>query len=158
MSIAMIAAVGKNRELGKNNDLIWHFKEDMAFFKKTTTGSTVIMGRKTFLSLPRALPNRRNIVISRNSDFAPAGAETVASIEEAVKLAGNEAVFIIGGAQIYEAFLPLADTLYLTEIDDSCSNADTYFPAFDKSLYQKELLSAHCENNITFKHIKYIRI
>jgi len=141
MSIAMIAAVGKNRELGKNNDLIWHFKEDMAFFKKTTTGSTVIMGRKTFLSLPRALPNRRNIVISRNSDFAPAGAETVASIEEAVKLAGNEAVLIIGGAQIYEAFLPLADTLYLTEIDDSCSNADTYFPAFDKSLYQKELPS-----------------
>lgn len=81
MNIAMIAAIGKNRELGKNNDLIWHFKEDMAFFKNITVGSTVIMGRKTFLSLPRALPNRRNIVISRNPDFSAQGAEMVGNIE-----------------------------------------------------------------------------
>ncbi|MBR0414384.1 MAG: dihydrofolate reductase [Clostridia bacterium] len=158
MNIAMIAAIGKNRELGKNNDLIWHFKEDMAFFKNITVGSTVIMGRKTFLSLPRALPNRRNIVISRNPDFSAQGAEMVGNIEEAIKLAGNENVFIIGGAQIYAAFLPFADTLYLTEIEDSCADADTFFPAFNPTLYQKKLLGTHSENDITFSHYQYTRL
>ena len=80
MAVSMIAAVGKNLELGKNNDLIWHFKEDMKFFKETTMGHPVIMGRKTFESLPKALPGRRNIVISSNPEYKAEGAETVTSV------------------------------------------------------------------------------
>lgn len=155
MTISMIAAIGKNRELGKNNDLIWHFKEDMAFFKKMTSGTTVIMGRKTFESLPRALPNRRNIVISSSKDFQAPGAETVATPQQALELAAKDKIFIIGGAQIYTHFLPLADALYLTEIEDTCPQADTFFPAFDTALYQKSILEKHEENGIAFQNTVY---
>ena len=134
MSISMIAAVGRNLELGKGNDLIWHFKEDMKFFKETTTGSSVIMGRKTFESLPKALPNRKNIVITNNRDYVADGGYVVNSIEKALELAGDNA-FIIGGGNIYSQFLPLADKIYLTEIEDECADADTYFPQFDKNDY-----------------------
>ncbi|MBR3150323.1 MAG: dihydrofolate reductase [Eubacterium sp.] len=157
MSIAIIAAVGRNNELGKNGDLIWHFKEDMQFFKKTTTGSTVIMGRKTFESLPKALPNRRNIVISGNKDYVAQGAEVVDSVQKALELTKTENAFIIGGASIYKAFLPYADTVYLTEIDAECKSADTYFPKFDKSEYNREILSKSGENGIDFSFVKYIR-
>ena len=143
MNIAMIAAVGKNRELGKNNDLIWHFKEDMLFFRETTKGATVIMGRKTFESLPKALPGRRNIVITKNSAYNAENAEVTDSVEHALELAKHDnSVFIIGGASIYKAFLPFAQNIYLTEIDAVCNDADTFFPAFDKSLYQREVLNS----------------
>ncbi len=155
MSIEMIAAVGKNLELGKNNELIWHFKEDMQFFKKTTTGSTVIMGRKTFESLPKTLPNRRNIVISSNSDYRAEGAEVVGSIEKAIQLAGEDKCFIIGGESIYKTFLPYADSIYLTEIEAVCPDADAYFPEFDKSEYSKEVLGTSSDKGITFSFVKY---
>ena len=143
MNIAMIAAVGKRLELGKNNDLIWHFKEDMLFFRETTKGATVIMGRKTFESLPKALPGRRNIVITKNTSYKAENAEVVDSVEGALKLAKHDnSVFIIGGASIYKAFLPFAQKIYLTEIDAVCNDADTFFPAFDKSLYQREVLNS----------------
>ena len=157
MSIEMIAAVGKNYELGKNNDLIWHFKEDMQFFKKTTTGSAVIMGRKTFESLPKALPNRRNIVISTNSAYKAEGAEVVGSIEEAIELAKNDNAFIIGGASIYKAFLPFAKTIYLTEIEAECPDADAYFPQFNKSDYTREVLGSSKANETEFSFVKYSR-
>lgn len=156
MSISMIAAVGKHLELGKNNDLIWHFKEDMKFFKETTTGHTVIMGRKTFESLPKALPNRRNIVISTNKDYVAPGAEVVTSLEEAINLVKDEEAFIIGGGAIYKAFLPYADKLYLTEIDDVCDDADTYFPVFDKSEFNKrEVIANYDIDGVKFSHILY---
>lgn len=156
MSISMIAAVGKSLELGKNNDLIWHFKEDMKFFKETTTGHTVVMGRKTFESLPKALPNRRNIVISSNKDYVAEGAEVVTSLEEALKIIENEDAFIIGGGTIYKAFLPYADKLYLTEIDDACLEADTFFPVFDKSEFNKrEVIKNYDIDGIKFSHILY---
>lgn len=155
MSIEMIAAVGKNLELGKNNELIWHFKEDMQFFKKTTMGSTVIMGRKTFESLPKALPNRRNIVISSNSDYVAEGAEVAGSIEKAIQLAGEDGCFIIGGESIYKAFLPLAKAIYLTEIEADCPDADAYFPEFDKSEYSKEVLGTSSDKGIAFSFVKY---
>ena len=158
MDISMIAAIGKNNELGKGNDLIWHFKEDMKFFKDTTIGSAVIMGRKTFESLPKALPNRKNIVITRNRAFSPEGAEVVFSIDEALKAAGNDKIFIIGGAAIYEQFLPLANKLYLTEIEAECPGADVYFPAFDKSLYKREKLTDFEANGIKFSHILYSKL
>lgn len=155
MAISIIAAVGKNLELGKGNDLIWHFREDMKFFKKMTTSNTVIMGRKTFESLPKALPNRRNIVISSNDSYDAPGCEVVTSVEDALKLAGEDNIFIIGGGRIYEQLLPLADNLYLTEIDAECKDADTYFPAFNKADYSRKVISAYDVDGTHFEHILY---
>ena len=157
MAISMIAAVGKNLELGKNNDLIWHFKEDMKFFKETTMGHPVIMGRKTFESLPKALPGRKNIVISANPEYKADGAEVVASVEEAIKLAEAENIeaFVIGGGRIYTEFLPYADNLYLTEINAECPDADTYFPEFNKSDYIKEIVNFYDVNGTEFYHVIY---
>lgn len=157
MAISMIAAVGKNLELGKNNDLIWHFKEDMKFFKETTMGHPVIMGRKTFESLPKALPGRKNIVISTNPEYKADGAEVVTSVEEAVKLAEieNTEAFVIGGGRIYTEFLPYADNLYLTEINAECPDADTYFPDFNKSDYIKEIVNFYDVDGTEFYHVIY---
>lgn len=157
MSISMIAAVGKNLELGKNNDLIWHFKEDMKFFKETTMGHPVIMGRKTFESLPKALPGRKNIVISANPEYKADGAEVVTSVEKAIKLAEaeNTDAFVIGGGRIYTEFLPYADNLYLTEINAECPDADTYFPDFNKSDYIKEIINFYDVDGTEFYHVIY---
>ena len=155
MSISIIAAVGKNLELGKNNDLIWHFKEDMRFFKETTTGHTVVMGRKTFESLPKALPNRRNIVISSNPDYVAEGAEVVTDINDIYSLAENDEVFILGGGKIYSRFINDADKLYLTEIDAAQPSADVYFPSFDKAEYIREVINNYCIDGINFSHVLY---
>lgn len=157
MAISMIAAVGKNLELGKNNDLIWHFKEDMKFFKETTMGHPVIMGRKTFESLPKALPGRKNIVISANPEYKADGAEVVTSVEEAIKLAEaeNSDAFVIGGGRIYTEFLPYADNLYLTEINAECPDADIYFPDFNKSDYIKEIVNFYDVDGTEFYHVIY---
>ena len=155
MSVSMIAAVGKNLELGKNNDLIWHFKEDMKFFKDTTMGHTVVMGRKTFESLPKALPGRKNIVISSNAQYQAQGATVVTSVEEALQIADNEEVFVIGGGKIYAEFLPYADKLYLTEIYAECEDADTYFPQFNKSEYIKEIINYYDIDGVEFYHVVY---
>lgn len=155
MSVSMIAAVGKNLELGKNNDLIWHFKEDMKFFKDTTMGHTVVMGRKTFESLPKALPGRKNIVISSNAEYQAQGATVVSSVEEALQIADNEEIFVIGGGKIYAEFLPYADKLYLTEIDAECEDADTYFPQFNKSEYIKEIINYYDIDGVEFYHVVY---
>lgn len=155
MSVSMIAAVGKNLELGKNNNLIWHFKEDMKFFKDTTMGHTVVMGRKTFESLPKALSGRKNIVISSNAEYQAQGATVVTSVEEALQIADNEEIFVIGGGKIYAEFLPYADKLYLTEIDAECEDADTYFPQFNKSEYIKEIINYYDIDGVEFYHVVY---
>lgn len=157
MSISIIAAVGKNLELGKGNDLVWHFREDMKFFKETTIGNTVVMGRKTFESLPHALPNRRNVVITKNADYVAEGAEVVTSLEEAMEITKNDNVFIIGGGTIYTAFMPFADKLYLTEIDAEDKDADVFFPSFDKAEYTSEQLTDFTVDGINFKHILYTK-
>lgn len=153
MNISMIAAVGRNLELGKANDLIWHFKEDMKFFKQTTIGNTVIMGRKTFESLPKPLADRQNIVITNNKNYTAEGADVVFSLDEALEKCKNENVFIIGGGKIYGEFLPRASKLYLTEINDTCADADTYFPAFDKALYNREIIASYEK----FNHVLYTK-
>lgn len=158
MSVSIIAAVGRNFELGKNNDLIWHFKQDMKFFKETTLGHTVIMGRKTFESLPKALPNRLNVVITSDSSYSAENIVVVSSVEQALKYCDNEEAFVIGGGMIYKEFLPFADKLYLTEIEDSCENADTYFPSFDKNEYKRIVVKSTDENGIAFSHIIYEKI
>lgn len=127
----MIVAIGKDGAIGKAGDLIWHLPGDLKRFKEITMSHPVIMGRKTWDSLPRKpLPGRRNIVISRNKDFNPEGAGKASSPEEALKMAGSEEPFIIGGAEIYRLFLPYATKLYLTEVDAETPDADAFFPDY----------------------------
>jgi dihydrofolate reductase len=130
--IVIIAAVARNRAIGKDNQLLWNIPEDMAHFKALTAGHTVVMGRKTWESLPprfRPLPGRRNIVISRQADYAAPGAELADSLENALKLASTAAVvFIIGGEQIYRQAMAVADRLEITEVD-LAPEADAWFPA-----------------------------
>ncbi|SEQ90637.1 dihydrofolate reductase [Pedobacter rhizosphaerae] len=134
MSISIAVAVGENYAIGKNNQLLWHMPADLKFFKQTTTGHTVIMGRKTFDSVGRPLPNRRNIVITRDTQLKIDGVEVVNSLEAALEITKEEEkpVFIVGGAEIYKQALPLTHTLYLTTIHHHF-DADTFFPAINKS-------------------------
>lgn len=130
--VNMIAAVCGNGAIGRNGQLIHHISEDLRRFKSLTLGHPIIMGRKTFESFPKGpLPGRRNIVISRRADYAPAGAEVYPTPQAALDACSNaEEVFILGGAEIYREFLSLADILLLTEIDDSPADADTFFPPY----------------------------
>ncbi len=155
--ISMISSVGMNRELGKKNSLIWHFKEDMKFFKNTTMGHTVVMGLNTYKSLPGDLPGRHIIVVS--FDHVD-GVDYVNSIEPLIEKYQNseEEVFICGGASIYKQFLPYANKLYLTEIAASDDEADTFFPEFDKSEWKRTLLDEQSQDSINFKMCLYERI
>jgi dihydrofolate reductase len=132
--ISIIVAVAKNRAIGKNNDLLWHIPEDMKWFKALTTGHTIIMGKKTFESLPlRPLPNRRSIVITDDPDDRFNGCKVAFSIEQAIALCNPvEENFIIGGASIYKQFLPHADRLYLTEVHKDFEG-DVFFPELNMS-------------------------
>jgi dihydrofolate reductase len=129
--IRIIAAVANNRAIGYKNKLIYWLPNDLKRFKALTTGHTIIMGRNTFLSLPKgALPNRRNIVLSRSTK-AFEGCDVYASLEEALQhCSKDEDIYIIGGASVYQQALPLADRLCLTEIDDTPAEADTFFPEY----------------------------
>ncbi len=128
--VSLIAAVGANGAIGKDNGLLWKIPEDMAYFKATTLGRPVIMGRKTWESLPerfRPLPGRHNIVVSRNAAYTASGASLCLSLEAALAAAGPGEVFIMGGAELYALSLPVADRLYLTRVDDAPA-ADAFFP------------------------------
>ena len=133
--ISMIWAMGRDNSLGLKNRMPWHLPADLAYFMKTTLGKPVIMGRKTFESLGKPLRGRENIVITRSSDFNCEGCTIVDSIEKAIEFIREEEAFIIGGAEIYKAFLPLADKLYVTVIDEEFE-ADTYFPEIDYSQWK----------------------
>ena len=139
MTINIIAAVAKNRAIGKDNRLIYWLPNDLKRFKQLTTGNTIIMGRKTFESLPKgALPNRRNIVLSRSTKELP-GCDCYPSLKEALAhCQDDEQLFIIGGASIYKPTMPIADRLYLTEIDDIPEKADAFFPPYDEWIVEKE--------------------
>lgn len=158
MSYSIIAAIGRNNELGKNNGLIWSLPNDLKFFKEKTTGKTIIMGRKTFESLPRMLPNRKHIVLSSSDNF-PEGVESFDSLEELFQAYKNleDEMFVIGGGSVYKAFLEYASKLYLTEVDAECKDADTFFPNFDKNDWDREFLSENSDNGIQYKHILYKR-
>lgn len=132
--LAIAVAVGENFAIGKNNQLLWHMPADLKFFKHTTSGHTVIMGRKTFDSVGKPLPNRRNIIITRDTQLKIDGVEVVNSLEAAIELTKEKtkAVFIVGGAQIYREALPITDTLYLTTIHH-IFDADTFFPEIDRN-------------------------
>lgn len=130
--ISIIAAVARNRAIGYRNKLLYWLPDDLRRFKQLTTGHTIIMGRRTFESLPKgALPDRRNIVLSRGSSDFP-GCDSFASLKEALAHCKyNEEVFIIGGASVYGQAMPIADRLCLTEIDDVPENADAFFPPYE---------------------------
>ena len=140
MTTTIIAAVASDRGIGRGGDLAFHISADLKRFKALTTGHTVIMGRKTFESLPKgALPNRRNIVITRDPSLTFPGAETATSVEAAIAIAlsaGETDTFIIGGAQIYAQSLPLADRLEITAIDSPAPGADVFFPEIDPAQWQ----------------------
>lgn len=154
MELSMIAAVGKGNELGKNNGLIWNIPNDLKFFKEKTIGKTVVMGANTFHSIGKPLPKRKNIVIThQNIDKVL----IYKSIREFLIDYKNktEEVFIIGGASIYKEFIDYVSTIYLTEIDASDKEADTYFPEFNKQLYEKIILDKNEENGIKYTHTMY---
>ena len=136
--ISLIVAMGKNREIGKENQLLWHLPKDLKHFKDLTSGHPIIMGRKTYESIGKPLPNRTNIVISRRNDWFEEGILIVGSIKEAVKFAKkiDEEVFILGGGNIYEQTIDLADKLEVTLVD-AVLDADTFFPKINEKIWQK---------------------
>ncbi len=158
--IKIIAAIGRNNELGKNNNLIWHLPGDLKFFKEQTIGHTVAMGKNTFDSLPKKLPNRKHMVLTDtevfNKDVSDVGVFSNAYefVRECLLEAEKEDLFIIGGASIYNMFIGCADELYLTEIDAS-SDADVFFPEFDKTEFEREILGEGEDNGVRYKHVRY---
>lgn len=147
MIVSLVAAVAKNLVIGKDNDLPWRLPDDMKFFMDTTKGHYVILGRKNYESLPkkfRPLPDRTNVVITRQENYEAQGALIVHSIEEALNIAAlnrESEAMVIGGADIYTLALPLADRLYITEVN-AVVDGDVYFPKFDKSKW-KEISRVH---------------
>lgn len=148
MKVVIIAAIGQNRELGRDNQLLWHLAEDMQFFKETTSRHFVIMGRKSFDSIPKKykpLPNRVNIIITRDPDYMYEECYTFSNLQEAIDLAnenGEDRVFIIGGGEIYRLALEsgIVDEMFLTEVRASFSDAHIFFPEFEHLHWQKELI------------------
>ncbi len=157
MSLSIIACIGKNNELGKNNDLVFHFKEDMKFFRETTRGHAVIMGRNTWRSIgSKPLPGRKNYVLTHQESELFTGAIAINNLKEFIKKNedSEEEIFVIGGAKVYEQFLPFAKNLYLTEVDKT-AEATVFFPKFKKENYRKQVIRSVEENQTNFKIIKY---
>ena len=156
-NISLIAAIGKNNELGKNNKLIWNLPGDMKFFRETTTNHTVIMGYNTYLSIGRPLPNRRNVVLT-SKDIDNENIYVYHKIDDLIKNeVKDEEVFVIGGSSLYNYFYDLADKMYLTLIDDEDSMADTYFPNIDYNMWNQTLLLENEDNGIKYKHVLFER-
>lgn len=160
-TISIIVAMAEGRAIGKGNDLLVHIPGDLKRFKAITTGHSVIMGRNTFDSLPKGpLPNRRNIIITRNTELSIEGAEVVNSIDEALALVkGEDEVFVIGGGNIYEQFLPISNKLYLTIVDKKF-DADTFFPEIDWDEWQEESRENKAPGEVAdfaFSYINLIR-
>ena len=155
MSIKIIAAVADGNAIGKNGDLAFHLSADLKRFKQITMGHTVIMGRKTFESLPNgALPGRKNIVITSNHDWTAENVTVAESLVDALQIAQNDA-FIIGGGRVYADALPLADELVITHIYESCNDADTFFPEISDDFEIIEKSDMLNEKNIDFQFITY---
>jgi dihydrofolate reductase len=131
MKLAIIAAIARNRVIGLDNQLPWRLSEDLKRFRALTTGHHIIMGRKTYESLGRLLPDRTTVIVTRNAEYQVAGALIAHSLEDAIRLCGaDDTAFLIGGEELYRAGLPIADLMFLTEIDADFSG-DAFFPAYD---------------------------
>ncbi|WP_066335627.1 dihydrofolate reductase [Azohydromonas lata] len=163
MKLTIVAAVARNGVIGRDNDMPWRLPEDLKHFRRVTLGAPVIMGRRTWDSLPAAfkpLPGRRNVVITRNAGWSAEGAEAAASLQEALqRLADAPAAFVVGGAQLYAQALPLADELVLTEIDRDFEG-DTRFPAFERERFAEVARETHRAappNDFDFAFVTYRR-
>ncbi|MDY0780784.1 dihydrofolate reductase [Tenacibaculum sp. IB213877] len=160
--ITIIAAIGKNYELGKDNDLIWHLPADLKRFKKITSGFPILMGRNTFESIGKPLPNRTNIIITSRDDYFVDGCLIANSIKQAIELADNDTIFIIGGAQIYKQAIKnnIADRLDITIVHSSF-NADVFFPEIDENNWKevsREDFKADEKNKFDYSFVTYERI
>lgn len=155
MELAIIVARAKNGVIGVNNTLPWRLPEDLKHFKNTTLGHPIIMGRNTWESLGKALPGRRNIVVSRNPDYEATDAEVFESLDDAIDAcSGNDKVFIIGGAQIYDEALIYVDKLIITEVDIEV-DGDAYFPNVDEMLWKETSREEHHNGEIGFAFVTY---
>ena len=160
--IALIAAVAEKGAIGRDQQLLCHLPNDLKHFKTLTSGHTVVMGRKTFESLPKgALPNRRNVVLSSNPATECPGAEVFTSLEAALKSCQEEEkVYIIGGASVYRQAMPLADELCLTEVDDTAPEADAFFPAVDTAIWHEKSREVHPADEkhlCSYAFVDYVR-
>ncbi|MFZ6656214.1 dihydrofolate reductase [Undibacterium sp. TJN19] len=158
-SLTIIVATDKKNGIGINNTLPWRLPEDLAHFKRTTSGHSIIMGRKTFDSIGRPLPQRRNIVITRNRQWQHDGVENVACLDDAQALLHDEEAFIIGGAEIYQQSLALADKLIVTEIQQEF-DCDAFFPEIDPQIWEETGREKHYSeaNNLHFAFVTYEKI
>jgi len=160
MDIVLVAAIGENGEMGHNNELLWHLPGDLPRFKQITMGSPIIMGRKTFDSIGRALPGRLNIVLTANKDWQADGVSIADSLEQAIELAKNENTdnaFVIGGGQIYKLFLSYASSMEITEVYDS-PVADTYFPNFSAADVMESSRIKNSDNDPKVDYVTYQRV
>ena len=155
--ISIIAAIGQNNEIGKNNQLIFHIKEDMHFFRNTTLGRPVIMGLKTYESIGRPLPGRDNYVASLPGEPTPDGTKPIHDLIAFLEAHKHDSAeyFVIGGATIYKLALPYAKTLYLTEIDATNQGADAFFPTFDRTKYSRTVIKKGKDHDLTYSFVKY---
>ena len=162
MEKCIIVAIADNNAIGKDNALLWHISEDLKFFKRTTMGCPVIMGRKTFESIGRPLPKRTNVVVSRSGYAAPEGVVVVASLEEAfASVPGDvERAFVIGGGQIYAQAMSQADRLIVTHVHTVIEDADTFFPSIDPSVWSvadRSELQSDLETGYPFEFVEYVK-
>lgn len=157
--LSIIVAIANHGVIGINNTLPWHLPEDLKRFRALTMGHHIIMGRKTYDSLGRLLPGRITVIVTRNADYCIEGALIAHSLEQAIALCkDDDEVFLIGGAELYQAGLSIADTLYITEIDLDVAG-DAYFPEIPKSQWQQTSREAHMsEKGLKFSYVTYTRI
>ena len=159
-NVTMIASIGKNLEIGKDNKLLWPIKEDLKFFKEQTMNKPIVMGINTFESMNRRqLPGRQSVILTRKDITLEKGIIILHSKEELLEYIDRykDEVMIIGGATIYKEMLKYAEKLVLTEVDRTCSEADSYFPYFNKDEWNRVVLSELEENNIKYKHLIYTK-
>lgn len=157
-NITLIAAIGINRELGYNNDLIWKIPEDLRFFRDNTNGKYIVMGLNTFNSLPKLLSNRKHIVLTHRDIDLGSSVMIFHSVDELLSFVSDvdEEVMVIGGGMIYSQMIKYANKMLLTEINDS-NDCDVYFPKFDVNEWDREIVSSHTYENIDYKHVLYKR-
>lgn len=157
--ITLVVAMDAQRGIGVDNKLPWHLPEDLAHFKRVTLGHPIIMGRKTFDSIGRPLPKRRNIVVTRNAQWAHEGVDAVTSLQEAVALVGDEPASIIGGAQVFGEAMALADRMIVTEIAHTFT-CDTFFPPIDKAVWRETARERHHSeaNGFDYDFVTYERV
>jgi dihydrofolate reductase len=156
MMISLIVAYARNRVIGNKGSIPWRIKGEQRRFKELTTGNVVIMGRRSYEEIGHPLPNRMNIIVSNTKKFEGENCMTAGSLEEALRFAGDKEIFISGGARLYEEALPIVEKMYVTEIDADIEG-DTFFPDFDRALFDREVVESHDEGDIPFIYVTYTR-